>query len=67
VTILVQGLRNRLFRDGVSVLTIKPGFVDTPMTKDFCEGSALGLARADRSGIEVAIDKRRNVVYLPLW
>ena len=28
----LEGLRNRLFRSGVSVLTIKPGFVDAPMT-----------------------------------
>ncbi len=26
-----QGLRNRLYHKGVSVLTVKPGFVDTPM------------------------------------
>src|SRR6185436_8252259 len=35
VSIFLQGLRNRLHRRGVRVITIKPGFVDTPMTADF--------------------------------
>jgi decaprenylphospho-beta-D-erythro-pentofuranosid-2-ulose 2-reductase len=32
LTVFLQGLRNRLFRSGVRVITIKPGFVDTKMT-----------------------------------
>ncbi|HTU23807.1 MAG TPA: SDR family NAD(P)-dependent oxidoreductase, partial [Pirellulales bacterium] len=32
LTAYLEGLRNRLFRSGVRVLTIKPGFVDTEMT-----------------------------------
>jgi short-subunit dehydrogenase len=32
LTVFLQGLRNRLFRSGVRVITIKPGFVDTGMT-----------------------------------
>jgi short-subunit dehydrogenase len=32
LTVFLQGLRNRLFPSGVSVTTIKPGFVDTQMT-----------------------------------
>ena len=35
VTIFMQGLRNRLLKKGVAVVTIKPGFVDTPMTAAF--------------------------------
>ena len=34
----LSGLRNRLHRRGVHVLTIKPGFVDTPMTATFTKG-----------------------------
>ena len=33
VTTFCEGLRARLFKSGVHVLTIKPGFVDTPMTQ----------------------------------
>ncbi|HWE01566.1 MAG TPA: SDR family oxidoreductase [Tepidisphaeraceae bacterium] len=32
LTAFLQGLRNRLSRSGVNVLTVKPGFVDTAMT-----------------------------------
>jgi short-subunit dehydrogenase len=32
LTVYLQGLRNRLSRSGVRVITIKPGFVDTQMT-----------------------------------
>jgi decaprenylphospho-beta-D-erythro-pentofuranosid-2-ulose 2-reductase len=32
VTAFCQGLRQRLFKSGVRVVTIKPGIVDTPMT-----------------------------------
>src|SRR5262249_10828576 len=35
VSSFTQGLRNRLARSGVHVVTIKPGFVDTPMTAGF--------------------------------
>ncbi len=35
MSIYLQGLRNRLHKNGVHVLTIKPGFVDTPMTRSF--------------------------------
>jgi len=34
VTAFASGLRQRLFKAGVAVVTIKPGFVDTPMTQD---------------------------------
>lgn len=33
VSTFCEGLRARLFKVGVHVMTIKPGFVDTPMTK----------------------------------
>lgn len=38
VTTFTSGLRQRLYKSGVSVVTIKPGFVDTPMTAEFKKG-----------------------------
>jgi len=38
LNIFTSGLRQRLYKSGVSVLTVKPGFVDTPMTTNFKKG-----------------------------
>jgi short-subunit dehydrogenase len=38
LNIFTQGLRNRLFASKVKVLTIKPGFVKTPMTSHLKQG-----------------------------
>jgi len=66
VTAFLSGLRQRLAKSNVDVLTIKPGFVDTPMTANIANKGAL-WAKPDAvaAGIARAIDKRRNVVYLP--
>lgn len=65
VAVFLQGLRNRLHPCGVQVLTIKPGFVDTPMTAAFRKGplwaSPAGVAR----GIVHAVDKGSDVAYVP--
>lgn len=66
VSIFLQGLRNRLAASNVQVLTIKPGFVDTPMTQSFDKSGALwAQPEAIGSGIVSAVDRGRDVVYLP--
>lgn len=65
VTVFCQGLRNRLYRSGVHVLTIKPGFVDTPMTAAFDKGALWAQPEQVAAGIEQAIKQRKNSVYLP--
>ncbi len=65
LAIYLQGLRNRLHADGVHVLTIKPGFVDTPMTRDFPKGPLWVGPEVIARGIVRAVERRRNVVYLP--
>ena len=66
VSAFLSGLRQRLAKSNVDVLTIKPGFVDTPMTANIANKGAL-WAKPDQiaAGIVRAIDKRRSVVYLP--
>jgi decaprenylphospho-beta-D-erythro-pentofuranosid-2-ulose 2-reductase len=61
----LQGLRNRLYRSGVTVLTIKPGFVDTPMTASIPKSALFASPARVAHGIHRAIESRRNVVYLP--
>jgi decaprenylphospho-beta-D-erythro-pentofuranosid-2-ulose 2-reductase len=62
----LSGLRQRMAKADVDVLTIKPGFVDTPMTAAIANKGAL-WAKPDQiaAGIVRAIDRRRSVVYLP--
>ncbi|NDC63959.1 MAG: SDR family oxidoreductase [Planctomycetia bacterium] len=63
----LQGLRNRAFREGRHVLTIKPGFVATPMTRGLLkEGSPL-VAQPETVARDIlrAIDRGRDVVYTP--
>jgi short-subunit dehydrogenase len=65
VTTFAEGLRHRLHDAQVSVVTIKPGFVDTPMTASFRKGLLWAQPDAVASGIVKAIDERRAEVYLP--
>lgn len=65
LTITLQGLRNQLFPIGVHVLTIKPGFVDTPMTADVKKNFLFVTPEQIASGIVDAIEKKRDVAYLP--
>lgn len=61
----LEGLRNRLFPAGVSVTTIKPGFVDTKMTW----GQVPFAASPESVGRDIvkAILKKKNVVYVPFF
>jgi decaprenylphospho-beta-D-erythro-pentofuranosid-2-ulose 2-reductase len=63
----LQGLRNRLYRSGVAVLTIKPGFVETPMTSGMARNPLSASAQRVGRSIERAIEHRRNVVYIPWY
>lgn len=68
LALFLQGLRNRLFRKGIQVTTIKPGFVDTRMT--FGREKLLFLASPGRvAKLSVrAIEKGRDVAYVPpIW
>jgi len=65
VSAFLSGQRQRLQKYGVNVLTIKPGFVDTPMTREFPKGALWAQPEVVARGIANAIDKGRSVVYLP--
>jgi decaprenylphospho-beta-D-erythro-pentofuranosid-2-ulose 2-reductase len=63
----LQGLRNRLFRYGVHVLTVKPGFIDTAMTKGRIDAGSPLVAKPEKVAIDIdrAIQQRRDVLYTP--
>ena len=65
LTIFLQGLRNRLYHAGVNVLTIKPGFIDTPMTKHIKKGLLWATPDQIAKQIQQAIDKGKQQIYVP--
>ena len=65
VSTFAQGLRNRLARKNVKIVTIKPGFVDTPMTAEFKKGPLWATPGVVAKRIHRAMAKGENVVYTP--
>ena len=65
VSLFLQGLRNRVAKQGIQVLTIKPGFVDTPMTAAFSKGALWAKPDDIARGIVRAVDRKSDEVYLP--
>jgi len=65
LAVFLQGLRNRLQHAGVSVVTLKPGFVDTPMTAGVPKNRLFSTARRAGRSIHRAIEGRKDVAYIP--
>ena len=65
LNVLLDGVRNRVDRAGVHVLTIKPGFVATPMTAHLRRTPLFAAPRTIGLGILRAIRTRQDIVYLP--
>ena len=65
LTVYAQGLRNRLFHHRIHVLTIKPGFVATPMTAGKVRFDSPLMAQPIQVArdIAAAVRGRRNVIY----
>jgi len=66
VSTFCEGLRARLYRANTHVLEIRPGFVNTPMTKHLSLPPLL-LSTPEKiaSCIEAAINKHKNIIYAP--
>ena len=67
LTAFLSGLRNRLYRSGVRVITVKPGFVDTPMTARLPKNPLYSSPERVARDVLRAIDRGRDVVYTPWW
>ena len=67
LTAFTSGLRQRLYKSNVSVVTIKPGFVDTPMTSEFRKGFLWAKPTTVAALIVNAIDNKKAEVYVPLF
>jgi decaprenylphospho-beta-D-erythro-pentofuranosid-2-ulose 2-reductase len=66
-TACLAGLRNRLFKANVHVLTVKPGFVDTAMT--WALSGTFLVASPERVAQDIwnALHRRRDVLYTPFF
>jgi short-subunit dehydrogenase len=63
---LLEGLAQKYADSDIHILTVKPGFVDTPMTADMADRKLL-LASPERVALDIqrAVSRRRRVVYTP--
>jgi len=68
-TAFLSGLRNRLARKGVHVVTVLPGFVATRMTQGLDLPPRLtATPEAVAIAIEAAVNRRRDVIYVKaIW
>jgi decaprenylphospho-beta-D-erythro-pentofuranosid-2-ulose 2-reductase len=66
-TAYLSGLRNRLFKSGVHVVTVKPGFVDTKMTNGLKLPAPL-TAKPEQVAAKMirAVENKSNEIYV-LW
>ena len=63
----LAGLRNRLARSGVHVMTVKPGFVDTAMTFGLPGMFLVAAPDAIARAILDAAAKKRDIIYVPFF
>lgn len=62
----LSGLRNRLGRSGVHVITVKPGTVDTAMTWGLEKLPFLAQPEKIVADIFRAVDRKKDIIYTPL-
>jgi short-subunit dehydrogenase len=68
LSVFVDGLRNRIDREGVRVMTIKPGPVRTAMTESMKGSEKFADVEKVAATLVKEIDKGTDVVYVPgLW
>jgi short-subunit dehydrogenase len=66
-TAFLQGLRNRMAKCGVAVLTVKPGFVDTPMTAHVPKNALFADPADVGKRIYQAMKAGQDVIYVPFF
>lgn len=65
VTTFASGLRQRLNKFNVSVVTVKPGFIDTPMTKNIKKGLLWTKPSVAALKIVSGIENKKDEIYIP--
>lgn len=67
LSIFLQGLRARLSKAGVKVVTVKPGMVDTPMTAHMRKSPLFASPQRVGRDIYEAMQKGKETVYTPWY
>jgi decaprenylphospho-beta-D-erythro-pentofuranosid-2-ulose 2-reductase len=67
VTTFMSGLRQRLYKSNVAVVTIKPGFVDTPMTASFKKGLLWVKPNKVAKKIVFSMNSKNSEIYSPFF
>lgn len=67
VSTFLSGLGQRLNKQGIRVVDIRPGFVDTPMTANFPKGILWAKPDNVAKGIITAMDRGQAVAYVPAF
>lgn len=65
LSVFLEGLRFRMASRNVHVVTVKPGWIDTPMTAGMRKGALFAPPSAVARSILRAVERRRSVVYVP--
>ncbi|MGQ9819182.1 MAG: SDR family NAD(P)-dependent oxidoreductase [Candidatus Kapaibacteriales bacterium] len=65
--VFLEGLRHRFTKTNVSVITIKPGIVDTPMTSNLSKNILFSSPETVAKDIFEAIIHNRPVIYSPFY
>ena len=65
LSLFLSGLRNRLSKSGVQVMTVKPGFVDTKMTFGKPGMFLVASPESVATAVIKALEKKKNLVYVP--
>lgn len=67
ITAFCSGLRNRLLPYNIHVVTVLPGFVDTPMTADIPKNFLFAHADDVGAAIVNAVEKKKDILYTPFF
>ena len=67
ISSFLSGLRQRLSKLNVNVLTIKPGIINTPMTKKLKKSFLSASPQYAAQIIVKSIDRKKNIIYVPFF
>ena len=66
LTAFASGLRNRFITQGIHVMTVKPGFIDTPMTWGM-QSPLIASREYVARKIVGAMEAKKDVIYVPFF